>query len=283
MKTIRSHATLVVAAFLFTTAVTAASKPVTLALKLPKKSVEPAPVMAPLLAAGPLAVTLVDARAAEDPAVIGAQRTKGQDVYLWRAVQPVAPAVEGFVTELLNGWSIRVAPDAELNLKLALMRYDVDERSDTFGSTYIAEIHFMVSLTDRAGTVLWTGEASGNAKRPGVDARAAMCNEALSYALVRALSQALSSVKLDTAAPAVNAPSAQAGAQAPVVVAPPISIEPEALFADVARLLAGGVTQDVLVAYIEQRKLTRPLTVDEILQWKNAGIPDAAIKAATRP
>jgi hypothetical protein len=47
--------------------------------------------------------------------------------------------------------------------------------------------------------------------------------------------------------------------------------------------LAGGVTEDVLVAYIEQRKLTRPLTVDEILSWKDAGIPDAAIKAATRP
>jgi hypothetical protein len=271
MKNIRSHAALVVAAVLLASAAAAASKPVTLALKLPKKPVEPAPTMAPALAAGPLAIALVDARVAEDPAIIGAQRSKGQDVYFWRSVQPVAPAVEGFVTELLNAWSIRVAADAELNLQLALMRYYVTERSDTFGSTYIADVRFMASLTSRDGTVLWTGEASGDSKRPGVDARAAMCNEALSYALRGALAQVLSSVKLETAAPT------------PVFVPPPISIEPEALFADVTRLLAGGVTPDVLVAYIEQRKLTRPLTVDEILQWKNAGIPDAAIKAATRP
>jgi hypothetical protein len=103
-----------------------------------------------------------------------------------------------------------------------------------------------------------------------------MCNEALSFALRRALSQALSSVKLDTEAPAVEPPSTLAA-----VVSPPMTVDPEALFADLTRLLAGGVTQDVLVSYIEQRKLSRPLTVDEILQWKNAGIPDAAIKAAT--
>jgi hypothetical protein len=44
-----------------------------------------------------------------------------------------------------------------------------------------------------------------------------------------------------------------------------------------------GVTDDVLVAYVEGRKITRPLNVDEILRWKGAGLPDAAIKAATRP
>jgi hypothetical protein len=93
------------------------------------------------------------------------------------------------------------------------------------------------------------------------------------------LANGLSSVTLETASPVAST----AGAPAPVPVAPETSIEPAALLADLTRLLAGGVTQDVLVSYIEQRKLTRPLTVDEILQWKNAGIPDAAIKAATRP
>jgi hypothetical protein len=90
-----------------------------------------------------------------------------------------------------------------------------------------------------------------------------MFNEAMSIALREALAQGLSSVKLETAAP-------------------PIAIEPDALLADLTRLKAGGVADDVLVAYVEQRKLTRPLTVDEILSWKSAGIPDAAIKAATK-
>lgn len=274
----RSHTAFVVATVLFTSAAAAPSKPVTLALNLPKKPVEPAPAMAPLLTATPLSLVVEDARVAEDPAIVGGQRIKGQDVYVWRSVQPVAPAVEGFVAQLLNGWSVRVVPDADLSLRLALLRYFVNERSDTFGSTYIAEVRFMVSLTDRAGGVLWTGEASGEAKRPGVDARASMCNEALSFALRRALAQALSSVKLDAAPAAAKEPAGVAA-----VAAPPIVIEPDALLADVTRLLGAGVTEHVLVSYIEQRKLSRPLTVDEILQWKNAGIPDAAIRAATRP
>jgi hypothetical protein len=279
MTNIRSQAVVVVATALFASAAAAApAKPITLALRLPKKPVVAAPQLAPLLAAGPLALVLVDARGVEFPELVGAQRTKGTDVYVWRSTQPIAPAVAAMASQILAGWSVRTVPDADLTLNLSMMKYDVNERSDTFGSTYIAEVRLMVSLTDRAQGVLWTGEATGQSKEPGVDARSAMCNSVLSKALRSALAQALSSMTLDTAPPSVPAP-----AEAAQVVAPPIAIEPEALLADLTRLLAGGVTQDVLVAYIEQRKLTRPLSVDEILQWKNAGIPDAAIRAATRP
>jgi len=275
MTNIRSHAFLVVSAILFSSAAGAASKPVTLALKLPQKPAFARPEMAALLTAGPLSLVVVDARGAADPAVVGAQRAKGEDVYVWSAAQPVVPAVTGFVTQVLAGWSVRVAPEADIGLSLSLMNYYVNERSDTFGSTYIAEVRFKAALTDRAGGVLWTGEVSGEAKRPGVDARASMCNEALSIALRQALARTLSSVTLETAAPVASAP--------PVPAAAPTQIEPGALFADLARLKAGGVADDVLVAYVAQRKLSRPLTVDEILHWKDAGIPGAAIKAATSP
>ena len=274
MTNIRAHALLAVAAALVTSGAVAASKPVTLALKLPKKSDKPAvapPILAPLFTAGTISLSVVDARGAEDPAIVGGQHIKEVDVYTWRSPQPVAPAVEAQVAQILQGWSVSVAPDADYKLSLGLTKYYVNERSDTFGSTYFGEVRFTVSLTDRVGGVLWTGEASGDSKRPGIDARASMCNEALSYALSRALAQGLAAVKLETAAPA------------PLVVAPQSVIEPDTLLADLSRLMAGGVTPDVLVAYVEQRKLTRPLTVDEILSWKNAGIPDAAIKAASRP
>ena len=283
MNNIRSRVLSFAGAIFLTSLAAAAPKPITLELKLPPKPAFPPPEMAALLTAGPITLDLKDARGADDPVVVGAQRAKGENVYLWRASQPVAPAVKELAAQLLNGWSVRVAPEAEFGLKLELLRYYVNERADTFGSTYIAEVHFRVAFVEKAGNVLWAGEASGNAKRPGVDARASMCNEALSFALRQALAQALSSVKLETAAPAVHAPSMPAvpvGAAAP---AAPVAIEPAALFADLTRLKAGGVADDVLVGYVAQRKLSRPLTVDEILSWKNAGIPDAAIKAATGP
>ena len=186
-------------------------------------------------------------------------------------MQPIAQEVTRLVTQLLDGWSVRVAPESDFGLRLELAQYYVIEKSETFGSTYVAEVRLKATLTDRAGGVLWTGEASGDAKRPGVDARAAMFNEAQSIALRRALATALSSVTLETAVPAA-VPAA----------APPMTIEPDALLADLVRLKGGGVADDVLVAYVEQRKLSRVLTVDEILSWKSAGIPDAAIKAATK-
>ena len=246
----------------------AEDKPIVLELKLPPKPAFPLPKMAAVLTSGPLRLDVTDARGDGDPALVGMEQEKGEDRYAWRTAQPVAPTVKEHVMQILNGWSVRVLPEADTTLVLALTNYYVKERSDTFGSTYIANVGFKASLVDRDGAVLWTGEAAENAKDPGVDKRASMCNEALSIALRRTLAKLLSSVTLNTQA--VPAPK-------------PIAIEPDALFADLTRLKQGGVADDVLVAYVEGRKLTRPLSVDEILRWKGAGLPDAAIKAATRP
>lgn len=281
MRNIRSQGTLVlaaVAALLIPTAAGAASRPVTLQLKLPAKPAFPPPEMAALLTAGPLSLTVVDARAMDDPTVVGAHREKGKDTYLWRVVTPIVPEVTGLVTQLLNNWSVRVAPESHFGLRVDLERYYVNERSETFGSNYVAEVRLKVTLTERDGGTLWSGEASGDAQRPGVDGRVAMFNEAMSMALREALAQGLSSVKLETAAPVAAAPTAAA----PPGTAAPVVVEPDALLADLTRLKANGVADDVLVGYVEQRTLSRPLTVDEILAWKNAGIPDAAIKAATK-
>jgi hypothetical protein len=227
---------------------------------------------------------VTDGRGAGDPSVVGAMREKGEDVYLWQSGTPVAAAVGDFVKQILSDWGVRVTPEADFGLRLRVTTYNVTERSETFGSTYLADVRFALAYVDRAGGVLWSGESSGTATRPGVDARASMCNEALSVALRAALAKAMSSVSLETAAPAVKPPSAApAAAAAPAGSAAPSAIEPDALFADLTRLKSGGVADDVLVAYVEQRKLSRPLTVDEILRWKGAGIPDEAIKAATRP
>ena len=258
------------------TPTTAAVKPIRLELKVLQKPAVPRPEMAELLTAGPITLEVTDARHGADLAVVGSQQMEGEDVYVWRTEAPVAATVETFVRQVLESWSVHVASEAPAGLRLALLDYFVDERSEKFGSTYVARVRFGVGFVEK-GIVSWTGEANGGARRSGVDARASMCNEALSFALRRALAQALSSIK-----PGDSRPAAADAEAAPPAAPAPIVIEPDALFADLARLKDGGMAEDVLVAYIEQRKLSRPLTVDEILRWKNAGIPDAAIRAATR-
>jgi hypothetical protein len=257
-------------------AVAAASKPIDLAYKLPKKTPVVRPALPESLTAAPVRLELSDARGADDPAVVGAQRQKGTDLYLWRAQQPVVPAVAGFVEQILKGWSVAVAPTADTRLAIKLTRYYVNEKSEMFGSSYRAEVRLTAALEDGAGAVLWTREAGGSAERDGPDARSATCNELLSLALRDALIEALGSTPV-----AGSAPVAPVAAVAPAAAAAaPTVVDPAALFADLTRLKAGGVEDDVLVAYVKQRKLSRPLTVDEILAWKNAGVPDAAIKAA---
>ena len=271
----------VLAAILVASAAAGAAKPITLALKLPPKPVFPQPEMAALLTAGPLTLEVTDARGVNEPNVVGVMRERGEDRYFWKSGGPVAPAVREMAKQLLGDWSIRVDAEAEFGLKLSLRAYSVTEKPETFGSTYVADVRFDVAYVDRTGSSLWTGEVSGTAKRSGVDARAAMCNEALSVALRAALAKAMSSVKLETAAPAAAPAATSAGAPPPPPA--PIRIEPDVLFAVLTRLKAGGVADDVLVTYVAQRQLSRPLTVDEILRWKDAGIPDAAIRATTRP
>ena len=85
-----------------TSALAIAIKSVTLQLKLPKKPVEPRPEMAEPLTKGPLSISVVDARGAEDGTLVGIARESGADVYQWRASQHVVPAVGGFITQLLE-------------------------------------------------------------------------------------------------------------------------------------------------------------------------------------
>jgi len=271
MKNIMSRVVAVSAAMLVASAAMAASRPITLKLNLPPKPAFPRPEMTALLTAGPLTLDLTDARTETDLAVVGAQREKGNDVYLWRTAQPVGAAVQAMAAQVLETWGVKVAPEAEFGLNLSLTHYSVTEKSETFGSTYVADVRMKVALVDRAGGTLWTGEASGTAKDPGVDGRASMCNEVLSIALRSALAHALSSVTLETAKPTVVPPTAASAAQSAT------------LLVELQRLKGEGATDDTLVAYVEAHKPPAPLTVDDILNWKNAGIPDAAIKAATRP
>jgi len=242
----------------------APSKPITLAYKVPKQASLASPTIPPELRAAPVKVDVIDARGDGDPLVIGAQTEKGVDIYLWRSKQDVAPAVSGFLATMLKGWSVSVAGSGASTLSVKLLRYWVNEKSETFGSNYRATVRLSVSLLDRTGAPLWTHEAEGTAGHSAVDGRESVCNDYLSLALYDAMTQALGST----------------GVAAPASPAAPIVVEPQTLLDELVRLKAGGVADDVLLAYAKQRKVSRPLSIDEILAWKNAGMPDAVIKLA---
>jgi hypothetical protein len=260
----RSRILLLPAALLGVVALAAPSRPITLAYRLPKKAPLVRPTLPTTLLAGPVHVEVVDARPDEDKDVVGVQREKDDIIYQWRSKSAVPASVGGFVAAILKGWSVPVG-EGGATLAIKLERYWVDEKSVTFGSAYAAEVRLSAALVGSSGETSWTHPGEGKAGYTAVDGRESTCNELLSTALYDAMTQAIGTT--DEPAPAAK-PAA------------PEVVEPQALLDGLVRLKSGGVGEDVLAAYVKQRRLARPLTVDEILDWKNAGMPDAVIKLA---
>jgi hypothetical protein len=253
-------------------AAAAPSKSITLERKIPKKAPVVRPAVSSLFSGRPVGLGVVDTRGLDDPAVVGAQKERGKILYEWTSTGSVPAAVSGIVAQTLRDWNVTVAPgpDADVSLALKLTRYRVDEISETFGSRYRAEVAFHADVLARGGEVLLSTDASGKNETTGVDQRASICNQVLTAALEEALA------KIVAGGPA-EATAAPAAAPAPPR---PGTITPFSLYTDLLRLKAGGVGDDVLVAYVKQHKLTAPLSADDILRWTNAGIPQAAIQAA---
>jgi hypothetical protein len=58
------------------------------------------------------------------------------------------------------------------------------------------------------------------------------------------------------------------------------ALTPAELKAKVLALMREGVDQDLVLTFVTRQKLSGKLTVDDILDWKRAGISDEVVKAA---
>jgi hypothetical protein len=256
-------------------AAAAPSKSITLERRVAKKAPIVRPVVSSLFSAHPVGLGVVDGRGPDDPTVVGAQKERGKILYEWTSTGSVPVAVSGIVAQTLRAWNVSLAGDGEADVSLALKltRFRVDEISETFGSSYRAEVAFHADVVARGGEVLLSTDAAGKNETSGVDQRASTCNQVLTAALEEALMKIVAGTPSEASRPVV-APAP------PPALPPPGTIAPAELFTELMRLKTGGVADEVLVAYIKQRKLSAPLSADEILRWTNSGIPQAAIQAA---
>ena len=264
-----------IAAVLLAGAVTAAPERNTRAIDLafvPQESVAaPRPVLAGGMTEGAVRVTVQDARGLTDPRQVGVQIDEGRERYAWIAGQDVPATVGRFVEEVLRGWSMRLDPAAERELALELTRYQVTETDQAVGSTYAADVAFRATLR-RGGQQVWAGSASGEARRYGRGESAANSNEVLSDALKNTLAGLLNHGGLQ---------SAWARDDAPVATAPAAAdLDPAAMLRELLRLRAAGSGTEVLVAFVRQRRMSAPLSADDVLAWKQAGLPEEVVTAA---
>jgi hypothetical protein len=221
----------------------------------------------------PVALEVTDERGLEDPAALGTRTDDADREWRLLSVEPIEAFIGRSTAAALEDWGIDVRADAERTLTLAVLRFRVVESNQAVGATYEAQCRLEGALRDARGTVLWSGDATGDATRYGRKLSEANVSEVLSDALLEALGTLLGDRGLHRAWVGEPAVAAPADAVSPVIA-------PEELLAELRRLVEGGVGEEQLVRFVTGRRLTRPLDADDVLAWRDAGLPDAVVAAA---
>lgn len=266
-----------------TAQVAAADKgPFTISLRYsPQESVATSSaVLGPGMSERPVQVTMEDGRAGSDPAVIGDSSDDDDKMWPVKASNGVVAWADEVLRKNLGDWGIKVSPDAPQTLAGKLTRFRVVESNKAVGSTYQAEVQVAFALKNAQGAVLWEGTALGDATRYGRARSQENINEVFSDAIKETYANALNDAGLQNAwvgkaAPPSGSPTATA-AKAPS--GPPVS--PADLLAELVKLKKQGFTTDLLVDYVNQKNLSSPLSADDMVSWKQAGMPQEVIKAA---
>ncbi|HXU29428.1 MAG TPA: hypothetical protein VN851_02525 [Thermoanaerobaculia bacterium] len=240
----------------------------------------------PTLEAGisdrPIRIEMADGRTVADLAVIGESTDDDDRVWPVRATNdPIAWAKE-VMAKNAGDWGIRVDDGAPLTLAGKLTRFRVVESNKAVGSTYNAEVQFGFQLRDRKGSLLWEGTGAGDATRYGRDRSEDNVNEVFSDATQEAYAAALADTQLQGAWLGKSEPLSAAPMTASVSSERKAGdvLTPEAMLEELVKLKKKGFDADLLVGFVDQKGLSRSLSSDDLLAWKNAGMPDAVIKAA---
>lgn len=257
--------------------------PLTMSLQYkPQERLDPADaVLAPGIADRPVRLSIVDGRAESDPAVIGEISDHDDKIFPVRASNDVGAWANDALTKYAAEWGIKAAPDAPLALTGKLTQLRLIASTKAMGSTYRVETQVAFTLADARGRTLWQGTAGGDATRYGKERSADNANEVLGDAIKEAYTDVFNNADLQSAWLGKGAPiTASAPAPAATPATAESALSPAAMLAELVKLKKQGFTTDLLVDFVNQKNLTRALSADDLVKWKNAGMPEEVIKAA---
>ncbi len=220
----------------------------------------------------PFEIMLVTDARPENDDRIGTNIEKGANVGVW-ARTPVAPWVTQILASSFREWGTPSTSGAEYLLEPELLKLFVVEEH-----TYKAEVTMKFRLKRRDGTEIWAGVAGGAASRFGRSLKESNYQEALSDALLSCISKFWADPGFR------KAWATGRDAEAPVSTAakttPSEALTPESAKAKLLELKSEGFDDETLSAWVRRVAFTRALTADDLIDWRRAGIPQAAIKAA---
>ena len=283
MRTLRFSILLIALSLLATAPAGAAdSGPLDISLRyVPQESVGTSVANLPLgINERPVALSMEDGRTGADPAVIGETTDDDDRVWPVRSANLV-PYINEVLTKTAGEWGIRTEAGAPLKLDGKLMRFKVSESNKAVGSTYNADVQVGFTLRNAKGQTLWQGTSAGDATRYGRARSADNMNEVLSDALKEAYAglfndSGLQNAWMGNAKPIASGSSSGAASSAGSGAA----LSPQALLDELVKLKRQGFTTDLLVDYVNQKSISPALSADDMVKWKNAGMPQEVIKAA---
>jgi hypothetical protein len=225
----------------------------------------------------PVRLAIVDGRTGADLTVIGEISDHADKVFpIQISNDPIAWANEVLRKEAAAS-GLKVSPDAPLSLTGKLVQLRLVASTKAVGSTYSAQIQVAFTLANSRGT-LWQGTTEGGATRYGKERSGENANEVLNDALRESYTNALEDSGLQGAwvggkpmASSSSSSSSSASAAA---------VSPSEMLTDLVKLKKQGFTTDLLVDYVNKKTLTKALSADDLVKWKNAGMPEEVIKAA---
>ncbi len=262
------------------------SGPFTLTLQSPPQEAAGDAAAAAAFADHPAKVMVVEGRTGADLTVLGEISDHADKVFPIQAANDALAWVDGAFKKSAAAAGIRVSPDAPLALTAKLTGLKLTATTKAFGSVYNAEIQLTYALTDGRGRTLWQGAAEGSANRYGKARSAENANEVLGDAVKEAFGNVLNDAGLQGAwggrqgTPKPVALASPAAAPAAAASAATAAMSPADLLTDLVKLKKQGFTTDLLVDYVNKKALSRALSADDLVKWKNAGMPEEVIKSA---
>lgn len=228
------------------------------------------PKLAEGLTSRPINLAFKDGRPASEVGLVGEGTDDDDHLFPWKSTTPVVEFANGVLVRIAQGWGVRIEPGSPLTLDVRLIRFFISEKDQAVGSSYAAEVRLAYELRGRAGDILNSGVASGDASRYGRKRSADNCNELLSDAMKQAYASLFDQQGLQAAW----------SGKAPGVDAKPTALTPSALLADVVALKNQGFSPELLIGYISRQMLSVPLTAQDMMMWKGAGLHESVIQAA---
>jgi hypothetical protein len=229
----------------------------------------------------PLMLVFEDGRTEEQRRLLGTRTNNADRLFnIETSNDLVEVADRGLRSQALR-WGVRVAHvAASTRLTITITQVQVSEVNQVVGASYKSTVVLHGRLSDSSG-VLWEGVGRGGTSRYGRAASDENTSEVISDGLVEAFAHLLSDRALQAAWRGEEPPSVPAAAATvapkPTGAAP---MSPEEMLEKLLDLQRSNFSDDTLVQYLGPRQLSRELSAEDLIAWKQAGLSETVVQAA---